>query len=153
MFLKLWNFLMIWCLLPDLKTIILCSVHSIWFVEYVLCWNIWFVKALTRIVEYEYKLLNQTQIYRGKFPAIHLKKRFDNSARKSKKKKKSCKLVHREKYFTWFCIFVTKFLHDCKFLFIICTVGVGNAPKLMFFIFILFFWCRDFVDVAKIVIV
>ena len=84
------------------------------------------MKAVTRIVEYEYKLLNQTQIYRGKFPAIHLKKRFDNSARKSKKKKKkkksknvqkkkkfflnserkkkkkkkSCKLVHREKYFT-----------------------------------------------------
>ena len=48
-------------------------------------------------MEYEYKLLNQTQIYRGKFPAIHLKKRLDNSARKSKKKKKKAVNLSIEK--------------------------------------------------------
>ena len=48
-------------------------------------------------MEYEYKLLNQTQIYRGKFPANKLKKLFDNSDRKSKKKKKKAVNLSIEK--------------------------------------------------------
>ena len=48
-------------------------------------------------MEYEYKLLNQTQIYRGKFPAIHLKKRFENKAKKKKKKKKKAVNLSIEK--------------------------------------------------------
>ena len=46
-----------WYLLAGFKTIIFCFVHSIRFVKYVLSAKIWFVKALTRIVKYESRVV------------------------------------------------------------------------------------------------
>ena len=46
-----------WYLFAGFKTIILCSVHSIWFVKYVFSAKIWFVKTLTRIVKYESRVV------------------------------------------------------------------------------------------------
>ena len=40
-----------------LKTIILCSVSSIWFVKYVFFAKIWFLKTSTRIVKYESRVV------------------------------------------------------------------------------------------------
>ena len=53
MFLKLWQYRIIWYLFTGFKIIILCSVHSLWFVRYVFSAKIWFVKTWTRIVKCE----------------------------------------------------------------------------------------------------
>ena len=53
MFLKLWHCQIIWYLFAAFKTIILCSVHSLWFVKYVFSAKIWFMKVSPRIVKYE----------------------------------------------------------------------------------------------------
>ena len=52
-FLKLWHRQIIWYLFASFKDIILCSVHSIWFVKCVFSAQIRFVKTLTRIVKHE----------------------------------------------------------------------------------------------------
>ena len=51
MFLKLWQCRIMCYLLVGFKTIILCSVLSIWFVKYAISAKIWFVKTTTRIVK------------------------------------------------------------------------------------------------------
>ena len=43
----------IWYLLAGLKPIILCFVHSVWFVKYLFSAEIWFVKMPTRTVKYK----------------------------------------------------------------------------------------------------
>ena len=48
--LKLWQYRIIWYLLPGFKTIIMCSVNSIRLVKCVSFAEIWFVKTSTRIV-------------------------------------------------------------------------------------------------------
>ena len=48
---------MIWFLFADFKTAILCSVHSIWFVKYVLSAKVLFVKTSTRIVKCESRVV------------------------------------------------------------------------------------------------
>ena len=53
MFSKLWHYRIIWYLFAGFKTVILCSVHSIWFVKYVLAAKMWFVKTSFRIMKYE----------------------------------------------------------------------------------------------------
>ena len=52
-FLKLWHCQIICYLFAGFKAIVLCSVHSIWFVKYVFSNKIWFVKTSTRIMKYE----------------------------------------------------------------------------------------------------
>ena len=44
-------------LISSFKTIILCCVHSIWFVKYMFSAEIWFVKTLSWIMKYESQLL------------------------------------------------------------------------------------------------
>ena len=48
---KLWYYQIIWYLFAGFNTIILCSVHSIWFVKYLFSAKIWFVKSSTRIMK------------------------------------------------------------------------------------------------------
>ena len=57
MFLKLSQCQIIWYLFAHFSTIILCFVHSVWFVKYVFSAKIWFLKASTKIVKYESPVL------------------------------------------------------------------------------------------------
>ena len=43
-------------------TIILCSVHSIWFLKYIFSAKIWFVKTSTRIVIYESRVVKSNPV-------------------------------------------------------------------------------------------
>ena len=47
----------IWSLFPGLKTVMLCSVHYLWFVKYVFSAEIWFVKTSTRVVKYKSQVI------------------------------------------------------------------------------------------------
>ena len=63
MFLKLWQYRIIWYLFTGFKIIILCSVHSLWFVRYVFSAKIWFVKTWTRIVKCESRVVKSNTVY------------------------------------------------------------------------------------------
>ena len=59
--LKFWHCQIIMYLFAGFKTMILCSIHSLWFVKYVRSAKIWSVKTSTRIVKYESRVVkNQT---------------------------------------------------------------------------------------------
>ena len=60
MFLKLRQCRIIWYLFAGFKPIILCSVHSIKFLIYVLTAKIWFVETSTLIMKYETRVVNRT---------------------------------------------------------------------------------------------
>ena len=74
MFLKLWYCQKVWYLFPGLKTIILCSVHSTWFVKYLFSAKLWFVKTSTRIVKYESRDVNRTLVVFDYFLGLALKR-------------------------------------------------------------------------------
>ena len=57
MFLKLWHCQIVWYLFAGFKTIILCSVPSIWFVIYVFSGKICYMKTSTRVVKYESRVV------------------------------------------------------------------------------------------------
>ena len=61
-----------WYLFADFKTIILCYVHSIWFVKHVFSAKRWFVKTSNRIVKCESQVakLNSDR-YPWKFHALN----------------------------------------------------------------------------------
>ena len=63
MFLKLWHCQIISYLFASFKTIILCSVHSVWFMKYVFSAKIWFVKTSTRIVKCESRVVKSDPEY------------------------------------------------------------------------------------------
>ena len=52
---KSWHCQIIWYLFAGFKTIIFCSVQSLWFVKYMFSAKIWLVK--TRIVKYESRVV------------------------------------------------------------------------------------------------
>ena len=62
MFLKLWHCQIIWNLFLGLKIIILCFVHTVWFVKYVFFAKIWFVETSVRIVKYESRIVKSNPV-------------------------------------------------------------------------------------------
>ena len=62
-FLNLCYCQIIWYLIVGFKTIILCSVHSLWFVKYMFSAKIWFMKTSTRIVKYKSQVIKSNPAY------------------------------------------------------------------------------------------
>ena len=54
-------------LITGFKMIILCSVHSIWFVKFVFSAKKWFVKTKTQIMKYESRVFKSNPVDNFKF--------------------------------------------------------------------------------------
>ena len=62
--LKLWHYQITWHLFAAFKTIIFCSLHSMWFMKYRFSAEIWFVKTSTRVVRFESRVIKlNSEIY------------------------------------------------------------------------------------------
>ena len=80
MFSKLWQYQIIdtYLQVTYLKTIILCSVSSIWFVKYVFFAKIWFLKTSTRIVKYESRVVKANPVSCSSAFGVTLRTYFSN---------------------------------------------------------------------------
>ena len=60
---ELGHYLKIWYLFTGFKTMIFCSVGSMWFMKYKFSAKIWFVETSTRIVKYESQVIKSSPGY------------------------------------------------------------------------------------------